>query len=75
MDDILEDQRLNDLQKARNDRYLESKKRLYNYTIRVSEDLNNQIEACDPYDFTHRSDLKKQLDAVLRFMHSFEKDR
>ena len=75
VDDILEDQRLNDLQKARNDRYLESKKRLYNYTIRVSEDLNNQIEACDPYDFTHRSDLKKQLDAVLRFMHSFEKDR
>ena len=75
VDEIINDQRLNDLQKARNDRYMQSKMRLYKYTIRVSEELNNQLEACDPYDFTHRNDLKKQLEAVQRFMHSFEKDR
>lgn len=75
IDRILADKRLDDLQRARNERYKQSKIWLYNFTIRSAEDLNNQLEACDPYDFTHRSDLKKQLEAVQRFMRSFDKDR
>lgn len=75
VDRILTDKRLDDLQKARNERYKQSKIWLYNFTIRSAEELNNQLEACDPYDFTHRSDLKKQLEAVQRFMRSFDKDR
>ena len=75
VESILADTELDDLQRARNEQYKRNKIRLYRYTIRVSEELNNQLEACDPYDFTHRNDLKKQLEAVQRFLHSFEKDR
>lgn len=75
VEDILKDEKLDDLQAARNERYKQSKIRLYNYTIRMTEQLNIQLEACNPLDLTHREDLKKQLEAVQRFMRSFDKDR
>ncbi|GEM_PF-2418093 len=75
VDDLVRDEKMRDLQKARNERYKQSKMRLYNYTIRVTEELNNQIEACDPLDLTHRADLRKQLEQVQIFMRSFDKDR
>lgn len=73
--DITNDESLRELQMARNERYKQSKMRLYRYTIRCTEDLNIQLEACDPYDFTHRADLKKQLEQVQIFQRSFDKDR
>lgn len=75
VDDLLHDERMRELQLARNERYMQSKMRLYKYTIRVTEELNDQLEACDPYDITHRNDLRKQLEQVQIFMRSFEKDR
>ncbi len=75
VEDILKDEKLDDLQAARNERYKQSKIRLYKYTIRMTEQLNIQLEACNPLDLTHREDLKKQLEAVQRFMRSFDKDR
>ena len=75
VEEILKDEKLDDLQAARNERYKQSKIRLYNYTIRMTEQLNIQLEACNPLDITHREDLKKQLEAVQRFMRSFDKDR
>lgn len=75
VDGIMADRRLDNLQSARNERYKQSKIRLYNYTIRMTEQLNIQLEACDPLDITHRADLKKQLEAVQHFMRSFDKDR
>ena len=75
VEEILKDEKLDDLQAARNERYKQSKIRLYNYTIRMTEQLNIQLEECNPLDITHREDLKKQLEAVQRFMRSFDKDR
>ena len=75
VDDLLRDEKMRDLQLARNERYKQSKIRLYNYTIKITEELNDQLEACDPYDLTHRSDLRKQLEQVQIFMRSFDKDR
>ncbi len=75
VDDLLRDEKMRDLQLARNERYKQSKIRLYKYTIRVTEELNDQLEACDPYDITHRNDLRKQLEQVQIFMRSFDKDR
>lgn len=75
VNEITSDRELHELQRARNERYKESKIRLYRYTLRVTEDLNNQLEACDPYDLTHRNDLRKQLEQVQIFMRSFDKDR
>ena len=75
VDELLRDERMRELQLARNERYMQSKMRLYKYTIRVTEELNDQLETCDPYDITHRNDLRKQLEQVQIFMRSFEKDR
>ena len=75
VEEILKDEKLDDLQAARNERNKQSKIRLYNYTIRMTEQLNIQLEECNPLDITHREDLKKQLEAVQRFMRSFDKDR
>lgn len=75
VDDLVRDEKMRDLQIARNERYKQSKMRLYNYTIRVTEELNDQLEACDPLDLTHRADLRKQLEQVQIFMRSFDKDR
>lgn len=75
VDDLMRDEKMKNLQAARNERYKQSKMRLYRYTLRVSEELNNQLEACDPYDLTHRNDLRKQLEQVQIFMRSFDKDR
>ncbi len=75
VDDLVRDEKMRDLQMARNERYKQSKMRLYKYTVRVTEELNNQLEACDPLDLTHRADLRKQLEQVQIFMRSFDKDR
>lgn len=75
IDQIMTDKNLDDLQADRNKRYMESKIRLYNYTIRMTEQLSIQLESCNPLDITHRNDLKKQLETVQHFMRSFDKDR
>ncbi|MCQ2079305.1 MAG: hypothetical protein MJZ38_04535 [archaeon] len=74
-DRIMVDRRLDNLQMSRNERYKQNKMRLYNFTLRRIEELNNELEACDPMDFTHRSDLTKVLEQVHIFLRSFDKDR